>query len=268
MCGCISHAPSWGTWPTTQACAPTGNWTGDLMVLRPELNLLSHTSQGQGIILLVVFKIDYSNAFVRNTKGSLMRWYQQRGSMRSLSKSVPWKLQFNPAFPVQHTDMSETSHRDPWRREYLSEQQRQPGRGGTETEPRTGLLQPQRARKQWRAGVQPALGRPHPRGRNTNRAWVAGTHWGWAQCRGQRNGAKKLQHSSIEQRTPHTDNHPTHTSVAPQATKSSLNISQKGWKKLSSLSGLYSLQQKPRGRAEPQTCLLAPPFPHSSRHSP
>ena len=35
-----------GTWPTTQACALTGNQTGDLLVCRPALNPLSHTSQG------------------------------------------------------------------------------------------------------------------------------------------------------------------------------------------------------------------------------
>ena len=35
------------TWPTTQACALTGNWTGDLSIRRPALNPLSHTSQGE-----------------------------------------------------------------------------------------------------------------------------------------------------------------------------------------------------------------------------
>ena len=35
-----------GTWPTTQACALTGNRTGDLLVHRPVLNPLSHTSHG------------------------------------------------------------------------------------------------------------------------------------------------------------------------------------------------------------------------------
>ena len=37
-----------GTWPATQACAPTGNRTGsNLLVCRPVLNPLSHTSQGK-----------------------------------------------------------------------------------------------------------------------------------------------------------------------------------------------------------------------------
>ena len=38
--------PQLGTWPATQACALTGNQTGDPLVHRPVLNPLSHTSQG------------------------------------------------------------------------------------------------------------------------------------------------------------------------------------------------------------------------------
>ena len=38
--------PQMGTWPETQACALTGNQTGDLLVHRLALNPLSHTSQG------------------------------------------------------------------------------------------------------------------------------------------------------------------------------------------------------------------------------
>ena len=38
--------PLLGTWPTTQACALTGNWTSNPLVHRPALNPLSHTSQG------------------------------------------------------------------------------------------------------------------------------------------------------------------------------------------------------------------------------
>ena len=40
----LAH-PLLGTWPTTQACALTGNQTSDLLVCRPALNPLSHTSQ-------------------------------------------------------------------------------------------------------------------------------------------------------------------------------------------------------------------------------
>ena len=38
------------TWPATQACALTGNQTGDLLVRRLVLNPLSHTSQGSNHI--------------------------------------------------------------------------------------------------------------------------------------------------------------------------------------------------------------------------
>ena len=38
--------PQLGTWPATQACALTGNQTGEPLVPRPALNPLSYTSQG------------------------------------------------------------------------------------------------------------------------------------------------------------------------------------------------------------------------------
>ena len=41
--------PQLGTWPTTQACALTGNRTGDLSVCRQALNPLSLTSQGTSV---------------------------------------------------------------------------------------------------------------------------------------------------------------------------------------------------------------------------
>ena len=50
----LAH-PLLGTWPTTQACALTGNQTGDPLVLRPTLNPLSHTSQGKNNYVLFVY---------------------------------------------------------------------------------------------------------------------------------------------------------------------------------------------------------------------
>ena len=38
--------PLLGTWPATQVCALTGNWTSDPLLHRPVLNPLNHTSQG------------------------------------------------------------------------------------------------------------------------------------------------------------------------------------------------------------------------------
>ena len=40
------------TWPTTQACVLTGNWTSDPLVCRLALNPLSHTSQGSRVHFL------------------------------------------------------------------------------------------------------------------------------------------------------------------------------------------------------------------------
>ena len=44
----LAH-PTLGTWPATQACAMTGNQTGDALVCRLVLNPLSYTSQGRFI---------------------------------------------------------------------------------------------------------------------------------------------------------------------------------------------------------------------------
>ena len=44
--------PLLGTWPATQACALTGNPTGNLSVPRPALNPLSHASQGYRLAFL------------------------------------------------------------------------------------------------------------------------------------------------------------------------------------------------------------------------
>ena len=46
LISCLLHAPQPGTKPTTQACALTGNWTGDLLVCGTMPNQLSHTGQG------------------------------------------------------------------------------------------------------------------------------------------------------------------------------------------------------------------------------
>ena len=50
QCVVASYTRPRGIWPTTQACALTGNWTGNPWVHRPALNPLSHTSQGKMFI--------------------------------------------------------------------------------------------------------------------------------------------------------------------------------------------------------------------------
>ena len=54
MCGCLLHAPNWGPGLATQACALTGNRTGDLLVCGMMHNPLSHTSQGENKYILRV----------------------------------------------------------------------------------------------------------------------------------------------------------------------------------------------------------------------
>ena len=46
QCVVASCTPSTGTWPTTQADALSGNWTGGPLVRWPALNPRSHSSQG------------------------------------------------------------------------------------------------------------------------------------------------------------------------------------------------------------------------------
>ena len=46
QCVTASCTPPTGDLPTTQACALTGNGTGNPLVHRPALNPLGHTSQG------------------------------------------------------------------------------------------------------------------------------------------------------------------------------------------------------------------------------
>ena len=48
--------PLLGTWPATQACALTGNQTGDPLVHRLALNPLSYTSQGTDVFLNVTIR--------------------------------------------------------------------------------------------------------------------------------------------------------------------------------------------------------------------
>ena len=59
--------PLLGTWPTTQACALTGNPTSDPLVCRPELSPLSHTSQGTvDIIITLVSGVQHSDQTFHN----------------------------------------------------------------------------------------------------------------------------------------------------------------------------------------------------------
>ena len=77
-----------GSWPATQACALTGNQTGDLLVRRPALNSLSHTSQG---ILVLYFNVVLPDVFTSLTLSSLAYpWFLQLPCGRIVLKPHFW----------------------------------------------------------------------------------------------------------------------------------------------------------------------------------
>ena len=66
-------SPLLRTWPATLACALTGNWTSDPLVLRSALNPLSHTNQGRNISIsiskpkvLIRISVIWRNITLRN----------------------------------------------------------------------------------------------------------------------------------------------------------------------------------------------------------
>ena len=57
MCGCFLCAPQLGTWPATQACALTENWTSDPLVCRLALNLWATPARAfSKIFILFIFR--------------------------------------------------------------------------------------------------------------------------------------------------------------------------------------------------------------------
>ena len=89
MRGCLSHTPLLGTWPTTQACALTGNHRGKLLVCRLVLNPLIRTSQGE----IYFFKLYFILLSSQNA--------QSRHTRSLKAQSQPhhqWSLEFIPEF--------------------------------------------------------------------------------------------------------------------------------------------------------------------------
>ena len=54
-----SERPQLETWPTTQACVPTGNQTSDPLVHSPVLNPLSHSNQGSRDEVMMVVMMEF-----------------------------------------------------------------------------------------------------------------------------------------------------------------------------------------------------------------
>ena len=63
QCVVASCAPLMGTWPTTQACALTGNRTVNPFVCRPALHPLSHTSQSSSEIFIGIKSTSINNSY-------------------------------------------------------------------------------------------------------------------------------------------------------------------------------------------------------------
>ena len=61
--------PLLGTWPSTQACALTGNRTSDPLACSLALNPLSHSSQGSWVIQFLVGEEDLPNKFHSDKTG-------------------------------------------------------------------------------------------------------------------------------------------------------------------------------------------------------
>ena len=101
QCVVALMCPLLGTCPATQACALTGNWTGNPLVCEPSFNPLSHTKQGiflniysnkkkcksgshlwknlhllfqVGVVTWPRF-IGSMNLFFSNTKGKIICWW-------------------------------------------------------------------------------------------------------------------------------------------------------------------------------------------------
>ena len=71
--------PLLGTWPTTQACALTGNQTSNPLVHRLALNPLSHTSQGEFMYILHPTSLNGNNLhnrpMIKTQKLTLVQCY-------------------------------------------------------------------------------------------------------------------------------------------------------------------------------------------------
>ena len=107
--------PLLGTWPATQACALTGNQTGDPLICIPVLNPLNHTNQGSFTLFLKTAPNHHSRQF-RNSFPT---------GKASLSVSPPttfWRsiyfslclISLSPNQPYQVLCCSHYNHKQVW----------------------------------------------------------------------------------------------------------------------------------------------------------
>ena len=67
MCGCLS-CTLLGTWPTTQACALTGNRTGDPLGYRPDTQSTEPHQPGQNYFLRTFHNMKKVQSIVSDTR--------------------------------------------------------------------------------------------------------------------------------------------------------------------------------------------------------
>ena len=85
-----------GTWPTTQACALTGNRTSHLWVHRPPLNPLSYTSQGPSSF--ISWKYFYKEIFPYQLLG-----YPEVSSYKGGRTYALFFFPFHPVFKMSYS---------------------------------------------------------------------------------------------------------------------------------------------------------------------
>ena len=105
-----------GSWPTTQACAQTGNWTDNPLIHRPGLNPLSQTSQGKSLLFLKKDFIYFLFCRERRREGERQRnsnaWEKHR-SVGSSHMPPGGALACNPGIcPDQELNQRPLSLRD------------------------------------------------------------------------------------------------------------------------------------------------------------
>ena len=90
--------PQPATWLATQACALMGNRTSNLLVHRPVLNPLSHTSQDQ---LVIFTKEDWQNQQAAGASGSNKALQLCRACLRAFGDTCKEPTHGKSAFTVQ-----------------------------------------------------------------------------------------------------------------------------------------------------------------------
>ena len=88
--------PLLGTWLVTQACAPTGNRTSNLLFCKPTLNPLSHTSQGEFKVFILKKQKGYSDVSLKLHILVLSHDFKNKWSFQCCNQCGPLIISFWP----------------------------------------------------------------------------------------------------------------------------------------------------------------------------